>query len=185
MYIEALRNYLGNNIEGNFSHSGLSNPLCQGKRINLTCIAPKESIRTYQKLIRVEKASQAPKTHFQIAQSYLVLAQRENNKQASQRRQEEALSHLGLAARSYDWEVEARLGIAYIRLKQKQYRLALQEVRYLKPLRRQPGFPQNSFSNLARRALTGVGRTKDADCFASIGNNLYGSRQAHCRQLSL
>ena len=187
LYIEALRNYLGETGSAGLGESSsprlysgpLTTSFCQRKRLNLSCLAPKESISTYQKLLRLEKASRIPGLHFKIAQSYLILASRESTKGAVQRRRKQALVHLRFAAKSYDWEVEAHLGMARIHLKQKKYRQALSEnIRRLKNLSRRPGFPHEEFSNLARQTLIGVGRPKDADCFSTL-------YRKHCPELNL
>ena len=190
LYIEALRNYLGEGgaRKGSSGHLHLGASIkafCQKKRINLACIAPKESISIYQKLLKVERASRIPEIHFKISQSYLILAYQESNERRARRRRSQALVHLGLAAKSYDWEVEAHLGMTKIRLKQKEYQKALQNIRYLRLLRRQPGFPYREFSDLARQTLIGVGRPKHADCFAPLGKMLSRSQQSPCRELDL
>ncbi len=178
LYIKALLNYIGNT---SLKTQNQFVSFCSRKNNHLACIAPKESIITYQKLITIEKSGKTYRRyHINLARSYIIAGNR--NPRHKKKYQAKALTQLQLATRFYKGETEARLGRATIFLQQKKYKRALKELRYLKILSLKSQSIMKDFHHLSRRALIGVGRLKDADCFATTK---FLPKSKYCQSIKL
>ena len=90
-----------------------------------------------------------------------------------------ALDLISGAASSPALQREARTDMTQIYLIQRDYENARAELRQLSLITNMEGADAADLRDLARKALTGLGQAREADCFAES----YGVRRPHCREL--
>ncbi len=182
-YKEALLNSLGTFFEPLSNNNELDH-LCDGKRLNLSCLEPMGAIRLLNKSIRISNTQQAGRYHLQLGYTYFIAYQREGfSKHFNERKNEllkQAIHNFAEASKEYEFDLEARSALAEIHLREKKYSEALNEVRYMNTMRRQPGFSNERFINLAKRGLIGAGRIKALDCISKYSTQPINSGKLNC-----
>lgn len=205
-YNTALRTYLGgpppdphdrsacNNASGARHRGG---PTEAAQNFRLACVAPTEAISVYDRLLAVAPAQEGPALHRDAALVHLLAARRASGAEA-EAHHTAAVQHFTIASGAYETEFEARTELARLYLARaiemesrsqadaatEAYALAHDEVRQLALLSRRRDFNETEFRELARRTLMGLGRFRDADCFADMSSLRYGTRD-HCLNLQL
>ncbi|MEQ9364901.1 MAG: hypothetical protein RIF32_11690 [Leptospirales bacterium] len=201
-YIRALRLYLGGPPVDPGDASACNGRIGAVGRmgnqdLRLGCVAPTEALSIYDRLLQVSPADDGPALHRDAGLVRLMAARRSGGKAAEAHR-EAAIQHLTIASGSYATEFDARVELARLYLAwatelealgrsgeaARKYALGHDEVRQLALLSRRRDFRERDFRALARRTLMGLGRFRDADCFADMSSNRYGTRE-HCLNLAL
>ncbi len=157
-------------------------------------------------LLRVSPAADAPALHRELGLTRLIAAGGKGSQsdraaissRAAQAHRQAAIEHFILASGAYETEFDARLYLARLYLERAAeletlretpaasaaYALAHDEVRQIALLNRRGDFREDEFRELARRTLMGLGRFRDADCYAPMRNLSHGTR-SHCQSLVL
>lgn len=177
-YVKALRAYLGGGAPDPYDADA-----CRGPAgYTLSCAAPGEAVRAYNRLLAVAPAEEAAALHLNAARA--LLHWRRSNKAPERDLVQESLDHLNIAALDRENEQDARFMIARVELERRGLEAAYEQLKALQLLSRRPGFQQNEFRSLAAETLRGLGRMQDADCFTEMSDALLGPR-THCRDLQL
>ena len=169
-YQEALAQYMGGGPPSPFSPEGCNNG-------SLVCLAPREAFDIYNRLLFSAPEERLPHLFLEQGRVMGWLARKNDNSLGDP--YPRALDLISGAASSPALQREARTDMTQIYLIQRDYENARAELRQLSLITNMEGADAADLRDLARKALTGLGQAREADCFAES----YGVRRPHCREL--
>ncbi len=154
---------------------------CQRGPFKLVCVSPEETLKIYNKLLYILPARSRPGLparvdyRLRLGTLYLFRVNRGESEFTGK-----ALDNLHAATRWFATEKPARMEIARLHLKRKEYSRAFEQMRQLRLM----GMKGREYRRVMRLTLMGMGRFADADCFSELADLAYGKR-AHCARLDL
>lgn len=176
-YLRALREY-----SGGAPPDPRAPDACKAQDgLRLACLAPAEASAVYAKLIQVAPADEIPRLRMNLALTLVRQAQTASDPQPLL---QQAVDELTIAALARETESDAYFELARLQLQRREFEPAYDAVKQLQLLSRQPGFDDREFRRLARETLNGLGRFRDADCFAEMRDLRHGARD-FCADLVL
>lgn len=162
-YLLALRSYLGGSPPADPNES------CTDFR--LVCIAPKEALRSTDKLIYVSPKDRLGMLFLNHGRIYLRLSDQDPTYL------EKSLDRFQGATEDRSSEISARLEMGTVLASQKRYDEAYRQLSILQVIMGPQVKQSREFRTLARQVLMGSGRFVEADCF-SFDANRSGARPA-------
>ncbi len=142
--------------------------------LRLACLAPAEASAVYAKLIAVAPAEEIPRLRVNLAHTLVRQAQDAADPEPLLR---QAIDELTIAALAREAESDAYFELARLHHQRGEFEPAYDALKQLQLLSRQPGFDDREFRRLARETLNGLGRFRDADCFAEMRDLSHGARE--------
>ncbi len=174
-YIEALRIYTGG-----VAPDPIQTGECSIDKFVLACYAPREALKTFNKLLYYASDRETPSLQFLLGKIYLRLGWNSNDTDMLDR----AANFFQGSAQSPDTEYDSRVYLLKLRLKWKDYDKAYIELLRLNAILANRGMEDGEFRQLARTTLMGLGRFKEADCFSTMVGMPTGSRK-YCEAFRL
>lgn len=169
-YIRALKEYSGSIVPDPWQPFGCGNEFL------LACYAPEEARDIFNRLLYYSSRRERPSLYLKLGRIHLSLYRKYGSEHL-----DKALDYFTGASKSFDTEREARFSITRIYLKSGDYDRAHGQLIKLSQIMKNRGGEDREFRNLARLTLMGLGRFRDADCYADMSELSFGKRP-HCEK---